>query len=81
MKQNDGGGREVAETRDNMFLQSMKKERRREREREKEGEGERETERLGERSDLIQLTKMNHVLPLPCRQTDTHTHAAAVSTK
>ena len=33
MKQKDGGGREVAEMRDSVLLQSMKK-----REREKEGE-------------------------------------------
>ena len=46
MKQKDGGGREVVETRDSMLLQSMKK---REREREREREGERDRMFGGER--------------------------------
>ena len=64
MKQKDGGGREVVETRDSMLLQSMKK-RERERERERERR-EIETECLGERGDLIQLTKgSNHSILYP----------------
>ena len=50
MKQKDGGGREVVEMRDSVFLHSIEK--LEEREREREGEGrrkERGTECLGER--------------------------------
>ena len=61
--QDDGGGREGAETRDSVLLQSMKKEKERQREREREGKREVGREReikcsWGVRCDLIQLTKV-----------------------
>ena len=46
MRRTDGGGREGAETRDSVLLQSMKE---RERERERERDRKREREKEGER--------------------------------
>ena len=55
MKKKDGGGREGAETRDSVHLQSMKREREREEKRRKERdrEGERDKMFLGGEGDVI----------------------------